>query len=139
MQSKDDKRAYNRIRYWQNRASMRKQQKKYWKVHYPSVKKHKSDYQKSRLKETYPKRRGYALKYKYGITYKDYLEMLKRQDGKCAICYGKNKHNYALAVDHDHKTKKIRALLCNSCNAIIGHADDQIHILEACIQYLEVN
>jgi len=138
MQTVEEKCQYNRMRYLRKRTLIRKQQKEYWKKNASKFKAHKSAYQKAHLAETYPQRRGYALKYKYGLTYQDYVAMLKKQDGRCAICYGKNKHSYALAVDHNHKTGKIRALLCNSCNALIGHAKDSVVLLEACIQYLEV-
>jgi len=41
--------------------------------------------------------------------------MLKAQRGRCAICDRPPK-KIQLAVDHDHKTKKVRGLLCFRCN-----------------------
>lgn len=62
--------------------------------------------------------RNKYLKKKYGISLKQYNYMLKKQGYKCAIC-GKHqkdeKRNFA--VDHCHKTKIVRGILCNYCNS----------------------
>lgn len=79
-----------------------------------------------------------------GITIKDYNVMLERQRYSCAICGkpadeckrdGKYVHR-PLFIDHDHTTGQIRGLLCDNCNFILGHAKDNIHILENAIKYL---
>lgn len=49
------------------------------------------------------------------LTVDDYDLLLKRQGGVCAIC-GKPPKKTRLAVDHDHKTGKVRGLLCFYCN-----------------------
>jgi len=47
----------------------------------------------------------------------EYDEMDKRQKGKCAICDIKpGPLHRGLGVDHCHKTRKIRGLLCGNCN-----------------------
>lgn len=57
---------------------------------------------------------------------------------KCAIC---NLHqaelSLTLAVDHCHKTGKIRGLLCVNCNQGIGKFKDSVFLLEAAIKYLQ--
>ena len=60
-------------------------------------------------------RKNKSLQQKYGITLDDYNKMLKMQKGTCCICK-KFPHNKSLAVDHDHKTGKVRGLLCCKCN-----------------------
>jgi len=60
--------------------------------------------------------RAQQLKQKYGITEADYEKMLKDQGEVCAICK-RHQRFQRLAVDHDHKTGKIRGLLCPECNA----------------------
>lgn len=70
----------------------------------------------------------------YGLSLDSYEEMLKKQDFKCKICNKQNKS--VLAVDHDHKTGRIRGLLCFSCNVILGNAKDDEKILLKSIEYL---
>lgn len=54
---------------------------------------------------------------KYGITLEQYNQRLEDQGFKCAMC-GKpqSECKRALHVDHNHKTGKIRGLLCFYCN-----------------------
>jgi hypothetical protein len=42
-----------------------------------------------------------------------------------------------LYVDHDHSTGKVRGLLCQSCNTLLGTAKDNISLLYKSIKYLE--
>ncbi len=62
--------------------------------------------------------------------------MLSRQDGVCAIC-GDPPGARALAVDHDHTTNQVRALLCTRCNTALGSARDDAEILSRMIDYLK--
>lgn len=63
----------------------------------------------------------------YGLTVQQYNEYLLKQKGVCAIC-GKQETRinprthkpYALSTDHDHKTGKVRGLLCYKCNTGLG-------------------
>lgn len=53
-------------------------------------------------------------------SYKDYLLMLKAQDYKCLSCgiplaISKRLGKVA-CVDHNHKTGKVRGIICNNCN-----------------------
>ena len=78
-----------------------------------------------------------GLKRSYGITPEEYNQMFLKQEGKCTICY---RHQSVLrrrlAVDHCHESKKIRGLLCDNCNPMLGYAKDNITILESAIEYL---
>ena len=76
------------------------------------------------------------LKYKYNLTLADYDKMLGAHDGKCAICGGVNKNGRRLCVDHNHKTNKIRGLLCKDCNLILGFAKDSVGTLLTAVTYL---
>jgi len=82
--------------------------------------------------------RKWQLKHHYGITPEDFDRMLAKQGGLCAICRGpftrRGPH-----IDHDHKTNKIRGLLCQGCNQGIGLLKDDSAILKAAIDYLERN
>lgn len=57
------------------------------------------------------------LRSKYGITEAKYNKMHEEQDHSCKICK-RHQDNFKnrLAVDHDHKTKEVRGLLCFYCN-----------------------
>lgn len=75
---------------------------------------------------------------RFGMTPAQYEEMMVDQNGVCAICGGENevKSQFYLHIDHCHKTGKVRGLLCNKCNAMLGMARDSVEILNAAIQYL---
>lgn len=62
--------------------------------------------------------------------------MLVQHNNVCAICLGINKNGWRLAVDHDHKTGKIRGLLCGNCNRGIGHLKESKFNFEQSIRYL---
>lgn len=74
----------------------------------------------------------------YGITLVDYDRMAAEQNHSCAICEREawECRGGVLAVDHDHKTNKVRALLCTQCNAGIGSLQDDPAILEKAAEYL---
>jgi Recombination endonuclease VII len=80
------------------------------------------------------------LKRKFGITLDQYKEMFEKQNGLCAICNKEEKVNgRSLAVDHNHKTGKVRGLLCNKCNHhVLSGANDNINILQSAINYLNL-
>jgi hypothetical protein len=59
--------------------------------------------------------RASSLKRRYGITPEQYQKMLDRQGGICAIC-GRPPKTLRLSVDHDHRTGRVRGLLCYQCN-----------------------
>lgn len=71
----------------------------------------------------------------FGVTLKEYNMMLDKQNGGCAICGGKAGKK-SFAVDHDHKSGKVRGLLCGSCNVGIGHFRDDPELLEKAIKYI---
>ena len=78
-----------------------------------------------------------------GVDATRYQEMLREQGGVCAICSqpertadglsGKPKD---LAVDHDHATGAVRALLCSACNTAIGLFNDDVALLAKAQSYV---
>ncbi len=69
-----------------------------------------------------------------GFTSKDYDALLLKQNGVCAVCgehQGKHLH-----VDHDHTTGNVRGLLCNDCNAALGHVHDDPVIIRKLLHYI---
>jgi len=78
------------------------------------------------------------IRRKYGITQKQYDDMLMQQDNGCAIC-GKTEEpdGRRLAIDHCHATGKVRGVLCNNCNNGLGAFGDNIEGMKKAIQYLQ--
>jgi len=80
---------------------------------------------------------------KYGITGAQYNALFEEQKHKCAICGSaetarsqKTKSVMKLAIDHCHKTGKVRGLLCSSCNQGLGRFKDDVDLLRKAIDYL---
>ena len=102
------------------------------------------DFPKAQLRRKTPRCksccRDYQLLYKFGLTRREYDDMLAHQKGKCAICGSidpgsKNKGQFS--VDHDHVTGDIRGLLCTQCNTGLGSFQDNPEFLRMAISYLE--
>jgi hypothetical protein len=72
-----------------------------------------------------------------GITESEFKAMLDAQNHACAICRAPaSDQKKSLHIDHDHKTGKVRGLLCSHCNFMIGHALDSSKRLLAGAAYL---
>ena len=81
-------------------------------------------YVRKHYKENKRKHQDQMHKYRYGITPRQYKELLAKQKGCCAVC-GTSKnprkgHEDRMVVDHDHRTGKTRGLLCHRCNIVAG-------------------
>lgn len=71
-------------------------------------------------------------KSKYGLTPEQRRMMLLQQMFCCAIC----NEETDLVVDHDHKTRKVRALLCNACNQALGLLKEDLERIKAMARYV---
>jgi hypothetical protein len=84
------------------------------------------------------KRRDYDLNKNYGINHEIYLKMLEEQNGCCKICgISEKETGKRLHVDHNHKTGKVRGLLCTRCNTGIGKFKEDPDIIRRAIEYVE--
>lgn len=87
--------------------------------------------------------RNYHIRKEYGLLPADYEAIAKKQQGLCAICgnietrIDKRGDLTRLHVDHCHATNKIRGLLCNNCNAMLGYAKESLATLQAAMTYLK--
>lgn len=105
---------------------------------YRKTKEEKKAAHKEYNREWYKRKgRDYSLRFNYGITLKQYDEMLKQQNEVCVICSEVNLNGKLLCVDHDHKTGKVRGLLCDSCNHVLGMGKENVDRLAKAILYLE--
>ena len=80
----------------------------------------------------------------YGITLKNYQEMLSSQNGRCVICGEagfkmREHHRKLLVVDHCHESGAVRALLCHNCNRALGLFQDSSSVLRRAASYLETH
>lgn len=74
---------------------------------------------------------------KYGITLDEYGSLLRAQRYCCMLCgIHQGQLTYKMAVDHDHDTGKVRALLCRPCNQAIGLMKDDPRTAERAALYL---
>lgn len=78
------------------------------------------------------RRAAYLLK-QYGITQAEYLEMIRQQGGKCAIC---GRRSIKLHIDHDHASGQVRGLLCMTCNTALGKFGDNVDWLIEAARYV---
>jgi hypothetical protein len=75
------------------------------------------------------------LRRKYGMTVGEYERLLAAQGGLCATCR-RPKAGRALAVDHDHRTGKIRGILCQRCNNALAMMGDTLGGVLRFVNYL---
>lgn len=78
----------------------------------------------------------------YGITLANYQQMLMKQNHVCLICGQPESRIICdkltqLCVEHDHKTGKVRGLVCHNCNQLLRYASDSVEVLQRTIRYLE--
>ena len=95
------------------------------------------EYNRYWAKKNPDKRLGYRLKREYGISLDDFNKILLKQKGVCAICKCINGVGTKLFIDHNHKTKKVRGLLCYKCNFAVGHFKEDISNLKSAMKYLK--
>lgn len=109
---------------------------KSWRLRNPQ----KAKYAAEKWKRNNPNwQRIGSLRKAYGINPEQYAELLKKQNGVCAICGKIDKYSNKkfLCVDHIEGTLKIRGLLCNPCNLGIGFLKHEKYILLNAITYLK--
>lgn len=113
----------------------------YWKESTPS--KDKAKWQRAWRERNPDKVKDMDLRKHFGITLEQYRQMSTAQNHKCAIC---DSHETAvdakgaerfMAVDHCHKTGKIRALLCSACNKALGGFKDDSNLLIKAAKYIK--
>ena len=91
-------------------------------------------YKNPEVKKRY---RNRQLKNDFGITLDTYNQMLSEQESCCATC---NRHvselSKPLVVDHDHNTGKVRGLLCDYCNRLLGNYENKPELFKSFDSYL---
>lgn len=89
---------------------------------------------------TVKNRKAEKLKLRYGLTYEQWERLREIENHTCMICgITEEEMSRRLDVDHCHSSGKVRGVLCNACNIVLGRARDNPAILEAAIVYLKEN
>ena len=73
---------------------------------------------------------------KYGITEDDYIRMIKKQSSRCKICDSEDWGFRGPHIDHNHKTGKVRGILCQRCNLVLGIICEDQQIAIKMAQYI---
>lgn len=104
----------------------------------PAVTKEKLAYNRAYYaRKGHIKRREYNLRAHYGMTIAEFEALMKKQHGRCAICSIEEWATpHRFHVDHNHRTGKVRALLCQKCNVAVGLCDDDPVRLERAAEYI---
>ena len=84
-----------------------------------------------------------SMSKKYGITPEEYDAVYEKQSGNCAACGsplssdGKEWRMWdSPRTDHCHKTGRVRGIIHNRCNLILGLIHDDAGLLAKLIDYL---
>ena len=99
------------------------------------------DWRTRNLERHHANHRRWGLRTKFDLTPELYDAMLAAQGGVCAICGtaerecrgGRPKY---FAIDHDHRTGRVRGLLCHLCNRTLGRMKDRPELFEKAAAYL---
>ena len=77
--------------------------------------------------------RTFQLNRRYGVDAVTVNWLILQQGGVCALCRkGAPEH-----VDHDHRTKWVRGILCFNCNRGLGKFREDPAVMRNAITYLE--
>lgn len=68
---------------------------------------------------------------KYGLTQDEYDELLHSQGNRCAGCGTDAPGAKGWCIDHCHSSGKVRAILCNPCNTMLGLAKENPEVLRS--------
>lgn len=92
----------------------------------------------NKIYRTSGRKRDVVLFGRYKLRVEQLKEIYVSQGCKCKICGipKKLRGKGELYVDHDHKTKQVRGLLCSSCNVLLGFAKESPIILQKAVDYL---
>jgi hypothetical protein len=132
----DKERARCREYYWDNKAVHTAKHKRWVEENPERVNElSRESYHKNKDKNR-PAKANRTAWYVYGI---DKEAMLAAQGYRCAACGASDPKSLkkGWAVDHCHDRNVVRAILCFSCNIVLGHVRDDVGRLEQLIGYLK--
>ena len=111
-----------------------------WRKNHPNAAKKWYKANTNMYKNFQWKRNGIINNDGISFTSIDFDRMFRLQKGICKICgEHQSKLKITLHVDHDHKTGKVRGLLCGNCNSGIGLLHDDNQLLYRAYEYISKN
>lgn len=130
-----------RKKRWYKRHSVEQSLKSnnYNKEHRTEKTLYMREFCKKHPEETLLYRRNYNCMRAHGITLKQKEEMILNQDNKCLICEIdlRQLNTKKVHVDHDHKTNKIRGILCHYCNTALGFLEEDLEKVYKLAEYVK--
>lgn len=92
---------------------------------------YKDNYEANKERQLASNRRA-RIKRRYGLAVEEYDAIIARG---CGICGEKAKTK--IVMDHCHASGNVREALCNTCNSLLGMANDDPWVLRGAADYLE--
>jgi len=133
-----DQSLYFKQWYARNKQKEYLRKKRYRNKNKKKCQKYYDWYKKTHKKQGQEYRKFYRIRKKYGISKSDWLLLLKKQKNKCAICQQSlSKDLSKLCTDHCHKSGKIRGIVHNECNLLIGFCKENQTTLRNAIKYIQ--
>ena len=154
LKDKEERKAYSKEYRKKNKKKLKEYKKNYFQEHREREIKKNKEWIKNNLEKHREHNRSYAKKHKeriktygrkwsikktYKISYEDWLKIWESQDGKCAICGESFVKPSDAHTDHNHKTGKIRGLLCRNCNIAVGLFKDNPELTIKATEYILKN
>lgn len=78
----------------------------------------------------------WRLKSQYGLSIDSFDSMIIGQGNKCAAC-GRDFGTRGPIIDHDHKSGKVRGIVCHGCNVALGFFRDDKEVVLKLAEYLD--
>lgn len=124
---------YARKYYQKNRTEIRKRNAEHYAKNRKRILAQQKKYQ--------PTRYARSLKSRYRMTLEEYEARLLFQNHECAACRTdlrelKKRH---IHVDHCHRSKKVRGILCGPCNIALGVVKEDPNRLRCLADYISLN
>lgn len=110
--------------------------KKFYYSHKEEISLQRKILRKLNLNKIRNNENNWRYKKRYGISIEEKNKILLSQEGKCALCK-KEISDFSAVTDHDHKTGKIRGILCRTCNFGLGILGDSLESIELVLKYLK--
>lgn len=78
---------------------------------------------------------------KHKLSEAQFKELKESQKGLCAICQkpqvNRKGRSRELAIDHDHQTGRVRGLLCDPCNLLLGYVENHLERFQRLVMGFE--